>query len=65
MFQTRDLSENQVMRLQHVLEREFANLREETKKTAENSVIVSDNEVSEEEEARQVIVGVNTLFMTT
>lgn len=64
MFQTRDLSENQVMRLQHVLEREFDSLREETKETSENSVFVSAQEVSEEEEARQAIVGVTTLFMT-
>ena len=56
MFPTKDLSDNQAIRLQHILENEFSELQQDaTPKTLshESTCILGE---SEEERAKQVIV---------
>ena len=64
MFPTKDLSDSQALRLQHILENEFSELQQDTTPKASSRLSSQILGESEEERAKQVIVSKRDVLIT-
>ena len=64
MFPTKDLSDSQASRLQHILENELSELQQDTTPKASSRLSSQILGESEEERAKQVIVSKRDVLIT-